>query len=216
MGAGLTTKQEYSAKRSGIQGMAKTLTKAGVKLSVKGLEIWGGAENNARFVVTYGKTLRASNGECFGNTLITIHHPLIGEETYSLLETQIGLNRIMALFGDAEHQKMLKDVWLQWTAIKIERAFYASHDRHHGPAQPGGWYDSDRLGDKNAAVFLYDANGNIVPNKRIFAYNEYKNGKIMVRLGNVLGRAEYVEFLPGMTVRDEKGTILVEYPKAAL
>jgi hypothetical protein len=43
---------------------------------------------------------------------------------------------------------------------------------------------------------------------QIFAYNEFRDGKVMCRLGD-----EYVEFKIGYTVRDETGMILLSRSK---
>lgn len=186
MGAGLTKDQERSAKYRNLKRMEQELRQAGVSAKYESKSVVN-IDGPGTFSVSYGDSLRASNGETFGCCQITIDHPEIGQEDYFLLETSAGLTRIKALFGNEQWRAKRKQTDLQRLVILVER-----------------------LVRKDTPVYLHDVNGHRLSQNegQIYAYNEMRDGKPMLRLGCT--NDSYLEFQPGFTVRDEAGNILLE------
>ncbi len=186
MAAGLTKEQESKAKYNALQNILRELRKAEVACQYKDKAVVG-----AGFRVSFGETLRASNGECFGNV-----HVEVGEQEYWLLESTAGLARIKALYGNERNRLPITD--LAWLVILIERAvMHRDHD------------------DKNRDVFLYNADGKPFPTfpsggmekGQLYAYNEMKDDRPMLRIGP---SNDYTEFLPGMFVCYRNGEVIAE------
>ena len=192
MGAGISKEQERKAKYNSLKRVERELKKAGVHCEYGNKSVYGISpigETPWGFTVSYGTTLRASNGECFGNM-----HVEVRGEHYSLLDAQTGINRIKALYGNEGYN--LPETELALLVVKVNDALR----REHGTGSDPNFYD----------VFLHDADGNRVAKNHgmVFCYNEMQNGKPMLRLGTC--NTDYVEFAPGMSVRHRDGIIIVQ------
>lgn len=187
MGAGISKEQERKAKYRGLQSTLRELRKAGVECQYAKMAVCG-----AGFRIEYGPTLRASNGECFGNMHVAVH----GED-YWLLEAPAGIARVKALYGNERDRLAVTE--LGWLIVQIERAVMGRRS------------ESER-------VFLHNPDGSLFKTRecfgmepgQLYAYNEMQDDRPMLRIGQGVGPDDYTEFLPGMTVRYGDGRIIVE------
>ena len=190
MGAGISKEQERKAKSRGLQAVLRELRNAGVECQYADKAVTG-----TGFRVTYGTTLRASNGECFGNM-----HVEVGDEHYWLLDAPAGIARIKALFGGERDRLAVTE--LAWLIVQVERAVH-EHCR------------KENFGKPEFDVFLHNADGsrfktipsNDMEQGELYAYNEMHGDRPMLRIGP---GNDYTEFLPGMTVRWRGGRIIAE------
>lgn len=190
MGAGISKEQERKAKFRGLQTVLRELRNAGVECQYADKTVTG-----TGFRVTYGTTLRASNGECFGNM-----HVEVGDEHYWLLDAPAGIARIKALFGGERDRLAVTE--LAWLIVQVERAVH-EHCR------------KENFGKPEFDVFLHNADGSrfkTIPSGdmeqgEIYAYNEMQGDRPMIRIGP---SNQYTELLPGMSVRWRDGRIIVE------
>jgi len=190
MGAGISKEQERQAQYRGLQKILRELHKAEVECDYHNKAIHGFG-----FFVTYDRTLRASNGECFLNL-----HVWVKGEDYYLLDGRIGVDRIKALFGNERDR--LTVTGLAWMIVQIENAV-----REHCQVE--------KMGNPELKVFLHNPDGSRFTTKtctgmepgQLYAYNEMQDDRPMLRIGP---RHDYTEFLPGMSVRWGDGRIIVE------
>lgn len=190
MGAGISKEQESRLKYRGLQRVLRELRQAGVECQYNNKAVAG-----TGFRVSYGETLRASNGECFGN----LHVEVDGRD-YWLLEAGKGLARIKAVYGGERDQLEITE--LAWLIVVIERAVH-EHCRKENFGKPE--YD----------VFLHNADGSrfkTIPSGdmeqgELYAYNEMQDDRPMLRIGP---SNQYTELLPGMTVRWRNGRVIAE------
>ena len=193
MGAGISKEQERKAKYRGLQSVFHELRKAEVECQYGKMTVCGDG-----FRVTYGPTLRASNGECFGNL-----HVEVNGEDYWLLDARAGIARVKALCGNERDRLTVTE--LAWLIVQVEKA-----------VSEGSRVEN--MGKLEFDVFLHDANGNRVKTNpgfgmgsgQLFAYNEMQGDKPMVRIGQGVGDNDYTELLPGMSVRWGDGRIIVK------
>jgi len=190
MGAGISKEQERKAKYRGLQSALRELRKAGVDCRYGEKAVFGNG-----FRMTYGPTLRASNGECFGNP-----HVQVGKENYWLLDANKGIARVKALCGNERDRLAVTE--LAWLIVQVENAV-REHCRNENFGKPE--YD----------VFLHNPDGSrakTMPSGgmepgEIYAYNEMHGDRPMIRIGP---SNDYTELLPGMSVRWRDGRIIVE------
>ncbi len=193
MGAGITKEQERRAKYRSLQSVLRELGRAGVKCQYAKMAVSGDG-----FHISYGLTLRASNGECFGNL-----HVEVGNEHYWLLDARAGIERVKALFGNNREQLPVTE--LAWMIVQIENAV------RHGSSV-------ENMGKPEYDVFLHNTDGSrakTVPGfgmepGQLYAYNEMQDGRPMLRIGP---GHDYTELLPGMSVRWRDGRIIVQRPE---
>lgn len=204
MGAGISKEQERQAIYRSLRRIERELTAAGVvcqygsgndRTLPRGLRrcVFGPDSRNIFYLVHYGRTARASNGEAFGNCIVEVNG-----EHYSFLDAGIGVRRIKALYGNEENRKGWQETDLAWMLVQVNDALR----QEHGTGSDPNMYD----------VFLHDENGNRVAKNHgmVFCYNEMRDGKPMLRLGTC--ETDYVEFAPGMSVRRRDGTMIVQRP----
>jgi hypothetical protein len=107
MGAGISKEQERKAKYRGLQSALREFRKAGVDCRYGEKAVFGNG-----FRMTYGPTLRASNGECFGNP-----HVQVGKENYWLLDANKGIARVKALCGNERDRLAVTE--LAWLIVQV-------------------------------------------------------------------------------------------------
>jgi ribosomal protein S19E (S16A) len=192
MGGGYTPKQERDAKAHQMRKIRNELKNAGVSfVSDKGTVFLAG-----KFMIGHKNTLRASNGEAFLHLSVAIIDPDVGSEEYFLLNARDGIERVKALYGDEEHRKNRPYTEIVYKVILVERAVLKSCE-----TLPR---------EKEEHIFLHDVDGCRVSKNEgmIFAYNQMRDGKPMLRLGCC--SADYVEFRPGMSARWGDGRLVVQ------
>lgn len=150
------------------------------------------------FSVSFSHLLRGDSSETSASVFVRVLNP----ETKEVEEYHFcyGVERIKALYGNEGHKKEETDN--AWLITQIERHVKYKDD------------DADRL-------FLHHPDGTLFPTiqtggmekGQIYAYNEMKyiqgKNRPMIRIGP---RNEYIEFLPGMSVRFRDGRIFVQRP----
>lgn len=227
MGAGLSKERERNLQYRALQRVKRELLDAGVPAVyfAKTVVHKDYADNEAitatPFMVGFGPTLRASNGEAFGNMIVDVVNPDKNErEKYCLLDAQTGIDKIKAFYSPSATPEAKQEAYLKGLRAQIDAAFHVANDRKWGKPV-GGCYSPDTRGQKDAAIFLFDENGKKFEknNGEVYAYPEYNNGTVYVRLGTSsfdaknVAATDYVEFKVGYTIRDEKGTVLVKREK---
>lgn len=196
MGTGLAKEQDRKKKYHALRKIERELRKAGVKCGYGRMTVFGIDENGNQphgFTVNFGATLHAGNGECFGHCIVNVNN-----EQYAFLDAHRGLDRIKALYGNEEYRKRLPITCLAHMIYQIEQAVKQGSDN----------------------VFLHDVDGNRVntapgfgmESGQLFAYNEMQGDKPMLRIGQGVDAKDYVEFLPGMSVRWRSGEVIVARP----
>lgn len=193
MGTGISKEQERRAKYRGLQSVLRELGRAGVQCQYGKKAVFGDG-----FRISYGPTLRASNGECFGNL-----HVEVGNEHYWLLDARAGIERVKAVFSDNREQLLVTE--LAWMIVQIENAV------RHGSSL-------ENMGNSEYDVFLHNADGSLAKTVtsfgmepgQIYAYNEMQHDRPMLRIGP---GHDYTELLPGMSVRWRDSRIIVQRPE---
>jgi hypothetical protein len=194
MAAGISREQERRANHRNLKRIERVLRRAGVTCRYEHNALRGDG-----FDVMFRDAVRCGNGEAFPN----LHVAVDGKE-YFFLEGQHGIERIRALFGDPEERARLPISDLTWMIILIERAVSRLHETQK----------------KEDDLFLYDASGQRVETEpgpgmesgQLYAYNQMKDDKPMVRIGPDVGPDCYTELRPGMSVRCRDGRIVVRRP----
>ena len=110
MGAGISKEQERAAQYRGLQRVLRQLRKSGIECQYGNKAVTGSG-----FRVSYGPTLRASNGETFLNMYVEVD----GED-YWLLDVPKGIARIKAMYGNERDR--LAVTGLAWLIVQIENA----------------------------------------------------------------------------------------------
>jgi hypothetical protein len=198
MGAGISKERESQLKYRLLKQVERELNLANIPAVYRNKAVaeTGLDETSSPFFISIGTTLRASNGEAFGDMKVTVLNPNTNQrETYRLFDARKGVERIKTLYGMDKSRRVETD--LQRLAIQVEAEFRKAHDRLWNHRQ------------RDAAIFLHDEGGKRLAQNggQIYAYNEFRDGKVMCRLGG--SSDSYVEFRPGYTVRDEAGTVLL-------
>ena len=190
MGAGISKEQERKAKYRGLHRVLRELRKAGVDCQYGKMTVYGDG-----FRISYGPTLCASNGECFGNL-----HVEVNDEEYWLLDARAGIARVKALCGNDCDRLAVTE--LAWLIVQVENAVRLG-------------CSAENMGKPEYDVFLHNADGSHARTKpgpamepgQLYAYNEMQDGKPMLRTGPA---HDYTEFLPGMSARWGDGRIIVQ------
>ncbi len=190
MGAGISKEQERKAKYRRLQAVLRELRKAGVECRYGDKAVFGNC-----FRIEFGRTLRASNGECFGNM-----HVAVNGEDYWLIDAPAGIARVKALYGNERDRANVTE--LAWLIVQVENA-----------VREGSRVEN--MGKPEFDVFLHNQDGSrfkTMPSMgmepgQLYAYNEMQGDRPMLRIGP---SNQYVELLPGMSVRWGDGGIIVE------
>lgn len=131
MGAGLSVERERQLKYRELKRVQRELTAAGVRCGYGNKSVFGISETGEQpwgFTVSYGTTIRCSNGEAWGNM-----HVEVNGEHYSFLDAQTGVNRIKALYGNAEHQANRAETDLALLIVCVNDALRKEHGTGSDP-----------------------------------------------------------------------------------
>ena len=218
MGAGISDSALRSRKRRSLLRIGRDLSKAGIATRYDAkLKAVVPYVDKGQFSIGYGGTSRASNAETFVPIVVTVMNPETRElERYSsLIDHNIFVRRVIALHSPKATAEEKADSYLAHLKYEIEQAFRVGDRKRNIPMDGGRWH---ARGDMNAGTFLFDDKGQRVePDGGCLHCNvEHRNGRLFVTYHGALWMiqeptppASYHEFLPGYTIRDETGAIIV-------
>lgn len=228
MGAGITKKQERDRKRNWLKSICRDLCEAGVPAVYDNMQVSGPG-----FDVRCGPTARCSNGEAFGNLLVTVGIPAMPESDWKYEvdcgDTHLGFEEWKQHMLDSHADTIETYHFLEATDYGLRRLKSLYGDelwRSRQAETEVAWLITkiERAAKRQSgqgaegSVFLYRADGTLWPSPesfgmaagQLYAYNEMQNGKPMLRVGQGSGKSDYTEFLPGMRVVREDGKVIAE------
>ena len=236
MGAGISKKQDRDLKRSRLISICRELVKAGVPAVYDSMRVHGPGFD-VRFRTTVRCSNGEAFGNLSVTVLIPLmpkedwkyevecgdtqlgfeewkQHMLESHadtiEQYRFLEaTDYGLQRLKALYGNAEHQAKRTETELSWLITKIERK--AKQDRPVFLLTPEGkLFDSGEQRNKYARNPSSGLFPGAMYEGQLYCYSEMQDGKPMVRVRQGVGPENYTEFLPDWSVVDKAGNVVAK------
>jgi hypothetical protein len=167
MGAGISSEQERKMKYNRLKAVERELRKAGVEAtyankSVQDADLMD--DDYPRFSVTFGTTMRASNGEAWGVMNVFVAGPN-GPETYRLHDAKAGIERIKALYGT--DQTKLGETEVQAEVVAINNVVKYKGDKEtnvflHKIGPNGVWETVGKVWDAEYRPGPADVVGNVV------------------------------------------------------
>lgn len=235
MGAGITKKQERDKKRNWLIRIARDLRKAGVTATYVNMQVLGPG-----FEVSCGRTVRASNGEAWGNLQVVVGLPGRSKRDWEYEvacgDTELGYKEWEAHVIESHADQIERYSFLEATDYGLERIKALYGDAWHQAKLAEtelAWLITkiERKAKQDGPVFLLTPEGKLFDsgeprNKyekdergrypgamyegQLYWYNEMQNGKPMLRVRQGGGPENYMEFLPGWCVVDKDGKTVAE------